>query len=101
MSQSVKLGQVHKLALKNKTPGSISTGANTLITLDDKPLNGVSFVKIECKARSVAKVTLEMYVELDAELETMFGNVTPQSITVGDQIYVLSQYHPAAILTKS
>jgi len=57
-----------KLVIRNKTPG-LSTGMNVEVFLDDKKLTTLSFLKIELKAKRVAKVMMEMYVELDVEME--------------------------------
>ena len=56
------------LKIRNKQPG-ITTGANVDVTLDGQPLKNLSFLKLEIKAHKVAKVMMEMYVEIDAELE--------------------------------
>ncbi len=57
--------KMHKLTIKSKAPGEISVGANTQILLDDKPLKGVKFLKIEFHSRKVTKVQIEMFVDLD------------------------------------
>ncbi|NJO49790.1 MAG: hypothetical protein HC840_10465 [Leptolyngbyaceae cyanobacterium RM2_2_4] len=63
--------KLHKLSVKQRpdAAGKISTGANTQVFLDDKPLNGVKFLKAEFHARRLTKVLIEMYVEL-GEIET-------------------------------
>lgn len=50
----------------NKYPGNVSTGPNTVIELDGKPLSGVTFLKIELKPAKIAKVTIEMMVEMES-----------------------------------
>ena len=57
------------LKVRNKNPGTISTGANTEVTLDEQKLPYLSFLKMEFHSRRVTKVTMEMYVEADIELE--------------------------------
>ena len=57
--------KLHKLSVKSKTPGKVSVGANTLVELDGKPLEGVKFLKMEFHSRRVTKVQLEMYVEVE------------------------------------
>ncbi len=61
------------LKIRNKNPGTCSSGANSDITIDGKryPL---SFLKLEFHSRRVTKATMEMFVEVDAELEP--GDVT-------------------------
>ena len=89
MSQSA----MHKVAIRNKAPGTISTGANTELTIDGIPMRCVSFVKIEIKARNVAKMTMEMYVDIeDIQLDTPL-EVT--KIRAVDKIknWVLGQYN--------
>jgi len=55
----------HKLTVKSKAPGTISTGANTEILLDGKPLKLVKFLKLEFHSKRVTKVQLEMYVDIE------------------------------------
>ncbi|NVM34002.1 MAG: hypothetical protein HWN81_00300 [Candidatus Lokiarchaeota archaeon] len=70
MSQSAKQ-KVHKVTIRNKVPGTISTGANTEVLLDGKVLKAVNFAKIEIKASKAAKLTLEMFVDADeVEIDT-------------------------------
>ena len=67
MSQTKK---VPKLTIKNRKPGSVSTGANTEVLLDGHPIQaGLTFLKVEIKAAKVAKITMEMLAELDIEVE--------------------------------
>lgn len=61
MNQSMK---IHKLSIRNTKDG-ISTGANTEVLLDGKPLKAVRFIKIECSSTKAVKVVIEMYVNLD------------------------------------
>lgn len=57
------------LKIRNKNPGSCSVGANTEVTLDGKKIPNLSFLKLEFHARKVTKVTMEMYVDVDIEVE--------------------------------
>jgi len=58
---------VHKLTIKDKGD-SVSTGATLHVELDGKPLKGCKFIKFEAKAKNVVKVIMEMYVNLDVEV---------------------------------
>lgn len=93
-------GGVHKLTVKNKNPGSISTGANTQVELDGQPLKGVRFLKIECKPASVVKVTMELYAEVEVEADVALQHtaINPdEEIKIGDAIYVLGKYETAGV----
>ena len=68
MSQTTK-GVPHKILIRNKSPGTLSTGQNTEVLLDGKRLKGVCFIKIEVKPRGLAKVLLEMYADVGTELD--------------------------------
>jgi hypothetical protein len=94
---------VNKIRVCNR-PGSedrLTVGANTQILLNDNPVEGVSFFKFEVKATKMAKVTMEMYAEVDidinAELELVSSEPTEYSI--GDKkldLHTLSNYGPVA-----
>lgn len=62
--------KIPKLKVINKKPGSITTGASTAVFLDGKLLDSLHFLKIEIKAKKVAKVTMEMYADVDIEMDT-------------------------------
>lgn len=87
----------HKIAVRKKpgTEGKISAGANTEIYLDGKLLAGAYFMKFEVHARKIAKVTIEMYaeVEIDAELELGAPSLITES---GKKLapYKLSSFSP-------
>jgi hypothetical protein len=70
MSQTDKKGVPHKILVKNKNPGTISTGMNTEVFVDGKPLKYVTFIKFEIKPRGVAKVVIEMLADIELEVET-------------------------------
>jgi hypothetical protein len=84
--------KIPKLKIRNKEPGRISKGANTIVTLDDVALLTVSFLKIEIKAAKLAKVTMEMYVDLDIELDTE-PDIKEVKLRDGAN-YATGQYHP-------
>jgi hypothetical protein len=86
--------KIPKLKIRNKEPGRISKGANTIITLDNIVLPTVSFLKIEIKAAKIAKVMMEMYVDLDIELDTK-PNIKEVKLRDGAN-YATGQYHPIA-----
>lgn len=69
MSQTVKKGVPHKILVRNKNPGTISTGMNTEVFLDGKPLKGVTFIKFEVKPKGVAKVTIECIADIEFEVD--------------------------------
>lgn len=106
MSQSKS--KVSKITIRNRpgAEGAITVGANTEILLDGKRLGGASFVKFEVHARKVAKVTIEMYAEVEVEAnvplqivkEVDTGNVSAKGKTVVRR--TLSSYTPTAIDKK-
>lgn len=57
----------------------VSTGANTIVELDGKRLP-ISFLKIECKAKAVTKVMMEMYVQLDIDLDDVIVDIKDQFV---------------------
>lgn len=68
MSQTNKSVPMLKVRQRTSAQSKVATGANVEIFLDDKKLNNISFLKIDLKAAKVAKVTMEMYVQLDVDL---------------------------------
>lgn len=99
MSQTVKKGVLQKLVVKNKNPGSVSTGANTEVTLDGVPLRGVSFLKLEFKAAKTAKVIMEMYCDVEVQADINFTSEMPkaQTVKIGERIYTLTEYMAVGI----
>lgn len=63
--------------IRSKNPDLPPTGANTLVEIDGEPFPTACFVKVECHARRMTKVTIEMYAH--AEIETM-GDLTTKVI---------------------
>jgi hypothetical protein len=68
------------LKVRNLHPG-VTSGANVDVTLDGKKLNNLSFLKMEIHARKLAKVTMEMYVELDVEIEPGDPDITVKKVS--------------------
>ena len=70
--------KVSKITIRNKPgcEGNITTGANVQVLLDGQPIKGLSFLKLELKPSKIAKVTMEMYVEVDSET---FSNLEVKS----------------------
>lgn len=69
------------LKIRNKNPGTVSTGANTEVTLDGKKLPNLSFLKLEFHSRKVTKVTMEMYVDVDIETEPGNAELTIKKVS--------------------
>ena len=69
------------LKIRNKNPGTCSTGANTEVTLDGKKLPYLSFLKLEFHSRKVTKVTMEMYVDVDIEIEPGDATLTVKKVS--------------------
>jgi hypothetical protein len=55
-----------KLKIYNKKPGQISSGSNTAIEVDGKLLPHVTFIKIELKPNKLAKVTMELLLDMES-----------------------------------
>lgn len=83
MSQTTKYPV---LKIRNKNPGSISVGANTEVELDGKKLPNLSFLKLEFHSRKVTKVTMEMYVDVDVEIEPGDATVTVKKMQGWHQV---------------
>lgn len=64
----------HKVTIKQRkgTTDKIMTGANTIIELDGKKLDGCFAAEFEVDARGVAKVHLSLYGTIDIK-----GNIKP------------------------
>lgn len=99
MSQTETKGVPHKILVRNKNPGTISTGANTIIELDGKPLKLCKFFKYEVKPGGLAKVTLEFYadVEVQAEVELIQKEVDGAIVLIHGKQYVLNRLEPAIV----
>ena len=57
--------KVHKMSLRNKKPGEMSTGYNIEVLLDNEVLHGIQSVVVELKANEAAKVVITMIAALD------------------------------------
>ncbi len=69
------------LKIRNKAPGTCSTGANTVVELDGKKLPMLSFLKLEFHSRRVTKVTMEMFVDVDIEVEPGDAHLTVKKVS--------------------
>ena len=95
MSQTINKGVPSKILVKNRNPGTISSGANTEVYINGQKVNGVSYLKLEFKPAKLTKIVLEMYAEVEIEdLDIEFTNQTPKigTIKIGEKIYTLSEY---------
>lgn len=106
MSQSNK---VNKITIRNRpgAEGKLTVGANTQILFNDQPIGGACFVKFEVHARKVAKVTIEMFAEVEIEANVEELQVVKEkdtgAITSKGKALVrrtLSSYAPVAIDIK-
>lgn len=85
-----------KFTIRNKEPGTLSKGANTVIELNGKAIPGVTFLKLEIKPKNIARLTLEMLVsiddvELDADLKLVGIKNNPKLVST------LSKYESVLI----
>jgi hypothetical protein len=59
----------HKFSLQPKAGATgLSTGSNMELYMDGKLMKGVSHVSIDLSARSLAKLTIEVYGNLSVDL---------------------------------
>ena len=102
MSQTVKKGVPHKILVKNKNPGTLSTGANTVVELDGKPIKYCTFFKMEVKPKGLTKVIIELYADVEFEGEVELSqSKTPEIVKIGDCVYTLSRLETTKIKPKS
>lgn len=84
MSQTNPTPPLHKVSIKRKpgAEGSITTGANTIIEVDGKPLQGCTFLKFELKPNRVGKLTIELIADVEVdELDLeIFDRSTPPAL---------------------
>lgn len=64
MSKTVK---PHKISIRNMKPGEISSGMNTEVLIDGKPLKLCKFAKVEFHSKRLTKVTIEMFADVEIE----------------------------------
>lgn len=84
-----------KLKIYNREPGNISTGANTVVELNGQQLPLVSFLKLEFKPAKVAKITLEMLVDVDVEVESELLHTGSRNLEGDYNRYVIGRYETA------
>lgn len=104
MSQS----KCNKITIRNRpgAEGKISVGSNMEVLLDGKRLGGAYFVKFEVHAKKLAKVTIEMYAEVEVEAEAKLESQVKESKNITNSkgkpigIHTLSSYSPHAIVHK-
>lgn len=97
-----------KIQVRNRkgAEGKLSVGANMEVLLDGKPLGSANFFKFEVHSRKIAKVTIELYaeVEIDANLPLTLTKVedTGRKASSGKLVerHTLSSYAPVAIDKK-
>jgi hypothetical protein len=81
----------------------ISTGANTLVTLDGKRLGSCYSVTYECDAKSIAYVTLKMYAQVTVKANVRLRkSARPTNLIAQGKhlaIYTLSNHAPRVIAT--
>lgn len=103
------MSNVHKIQVRNRagSEGKITVGANTEILLDGQKLKGARFLKFEVSAKKVAKVTIEMFAEVEieansVELRTTKVKGTRYKTTEGKALAVntLTNYTPTKIVKE-
>lgn len=67
--------KMHQIQVRRKPQAdggstTVQTGANTEVYMDGKLLRGVSFFKFEVKAAGVGKVYMEMFADVDIDIES-------------------------------
>ena len=97
-----------KLTVRNVpgTEGKLTVGANTEVALNGQVLGNVSFIKIEIGAKRIAKVMMEMFVEVDVEVNLSHLDVMKETDTgyvlknKPLHVHTLSNYSPRGIAIK-
>ena len=101
MSDKDKKSHIHKIQIRpvEGAEDAISTGSNTRLYLDGKWLRGACFVKAEVHSRKTTKVTIELYAQVEADLNVLLN---PPELKDPDNVgnkkfvpYVLSSYPPS------
>lgn len=84
------------LKIRNKpgTEGMLTTGANVEITLDGQRVPLVTFLKLELKPKNVAKVTIELFAEVDAEINVDNLTQVSKKYDPGKCVHVLQNLEP-------
>lgn len=104
MSQS----KVQKITIRNRpgAEGKITSGGNTQVLLDGVPIRGATFVKFEVHAAKLAKVTVEMFAEVEMEIEAELEKHEKEHAKLVDvkgkpiSLYALSSYFPHRLAYK-
>ena len=99
MSQTEKKGVPHKILVRNKNPGTISKGANTVVELDGKPIKMCTFFKMEVKPKGLTKVIIELYadVEFEGQVELEERSVDGKVVKIGDALYTLNRLETVGV----
>lgn len=105
--------KLHKIEVRQKpemSGNNIQTGASTQVFMDGQLLRGVSFFKFEVKAAGVAKVTMEMFADVDIEVETAlphkelkgtgYKKIDVQGKERALAVYEISSYSPKQIVAS-
>ena len=72
--------KLHTIEIRNKTPDRCMTGGSTLITIDGKPVKGVTKVSFQVEAREPAKIILELVGDINiiGQYEPYMAITTPK-----------------------
>lgn len=91
----------HKIQIRNRegTEGITTKGMNTQVLLDGVPLKSCRSFKFEVEAGEMAKVTIEMYAEVEMEIQADLVQSEPENtdLTINGNpvaIYTLSSPFP-------
>lgn len=105
-SESSPKSKYPKITIRNRegAEGKLSVGANMEILLDGKRLGSAYFCKFEVHAKKIAKVMIEMYAEVEIDMNTPLAESTRESdyLVKGKvvPIHTLSNYSPKIIAEK-
>lgn len=107
MSQSNR--RIQKITIRNRdgAEDKLSVGANMQVLLDGEPIRGATFVKFEVHSKKVAKVTIELYAEVEIDANVFEPQVIKVKETNSRTLdgkalarHTLSSYEPVAIDIK-
>lgn len=73
------MSQPHKLKVFNKAPGTLSTGFNTAVELDGKPLKKVTFLKFEVHPKRLTKVIIEILADVEVDIDGVDPTISEMS----------------------
>lgn len=93
MSQTTKF---HKIQVRNRYPDQpgAMTGARTEVLIDGVPFKGITFFKFEAKAAKVNKVLIEMFADVELDLD---GPVVEIKKASADAEFELGQFHQSKV----